>query len=126
MSDLWFYTHAGATHGPVSAVRLRGLIETDGLAPDDLIWPTGVAPMQAVRADAALAFPRTPAVTPDAFVPAPQPVPDWLPELAEALAAVKDLTALPPPSPDAWLPDVRRAENASRSTGTRSNAPGQE
>ncbi len=57
MPDQWYYTHAGATCGPVSGVQLRGLIETDGIAPDDLVWPVGVAPSQAIRADAALAFP---------------------------------------------------------------------
>ena len=34
------------------------------------------------------------------------PVPDWLRELADAQAAVGDLTRLPPPPPASWLPDV--------------------
>ena len=71
------------------------------------IWPDGVPVAHAVLEEAALAFPRSPTATPDTFVPAPQPVPDWLPELAEALAAVKDLAALPPP--DSRSLDSRRA-----------------
>lgn len=126
MSDKWHYTHAGATHGPVSGAQLRGLIETDGIAPDDLIWPADVAASQAVRADAALAFPTPAAVEALDYQPAPPPLPPWLPELAAALAAVKDLAALPPPSPGAWLPYVRRAEDAARPTGAGPKAPGQE
>jgi len=38
------------------------------------------------------------------------PEPDWLRELAAALATGHDLSALPPPAPGHWLPDVRRAE----------------
>lgn len=94
----------------MSGVRLRGLIETDGIAPDELIWPAGVAPIHAVRADAALGFPPLAPVRPEDFQPASPPPPEWLRELA-----VKDLTALPPPPAAAWIPDVRRAEQVSGS-----------
>jgi len=114
MSDQWYYTHAGATHGPVSGLQLSALIETDGLAPDDLIWPAGVAPTHAVRADAALAFPPSAPVRPEDFQPAPPPPPEWLRELAEAFSAGGEVASLPPPSPASWLADVRLAEQARR------------
>jgi hypothetical protein len=115
MPDRWYYTHAGTTHGPVSGVQLRGLIETDGIAPDGLIWSVGVAASQAVRADAALAFPAAAAVEPTDFQPAPPPPPpEWLHGLAEALAACGDVANLPPPSAQAWLPDVRDAKQKAR------------
>jgi len=114
MSDKWYYTHAGATRGPVSGVQLRGLIEIDGLAPGDLIWPDGASPGLAVRADAAMAFPTAAVVEAKDYQPLPPPAPDWLPELDQALAAVQDLTALPPPRPADWIADVRRAETMSR------------
>src|SRR5450755_4314330 len=115
MPDRWYYTHAGATHGPVSGVQLGGLIETDGIAPDDLTWSVGVAASQAIRAGAALAFPAATAVEPTDFQPAPPPPPpDWLHRLAEALAACGDVANLPPPPAQTWLPDLRRAEQPSR------------
>jgi hypothetical protein len=95
-------------------MQLRALIETDGLAPEDLIWPAGASPAEAIRADAALAFPTAVAVEPTAFQPAASPPPEWLRELKEALAAGGDLVDLPPPDAKSWLADVGRAEQKSR------------
>ena len=125
MSDRWYYTHGGATHGPVSGVKLRGLVETEGILPDDRIWPEGVDPREAIRAEAAMAFPTPAPIAPEDFEPAPR-LPDWLPELAAALTAVGNLTSLPPPRADVWLPDVSRLENESRPAGNGPKAPGHE
>jgi hypothetical protein len=51
---------------------------------------------------------------PTTAAPAATPSPEWVGELAEVLAKVRDPAALPNPPPTAWMPDVARAEQASR------------
>jgi hypothetical protein len=114
MPDKWFYQHDGAVHGPVSALQLRGLVGTGGLDRADLIWAQSVKAVAAVRADAALVFPSPAPVEPRDFEPAPAPVPEWVRELKEAITAGGDVANLPPPSAQAWLPDVRDAEQKAR------------
>jgi hypothetical protein len=107
VSDQWRYTHAAGVYGPVSGDELRRLVQTGGLGPEDMIWPEGGNPLEAVPALAALRFPRRTPVDPVDEAP---DLPEWLPELAAALASGEDLAALPCPPPAAWLPDVRRTE----------------
>jgi serine/threonine protein kinase len=102
MADQWYYTHKGITHGPVSGVKLRRLVENLGVVSDDLIWPAEVAPSQAVRADSILALPTSVSTAP----------PAWLRELADAGSAVDEMATLNPPPALSWLADVRRAEQA--------------
>ena len=110
MADRWNYTHDDAVHGPVSGAELRGLVEKGGLAPADLIWPEGGDRRQAIRADAALAFPAPVPLAAPVSVSAPSQATDWLAGLAAAVATGGDLAALPPPPAAAWLSDVRRIE----------------
>ena len=115
MADRWYYTHHDAVHGPVSGAALRGLIEKGGLSPADHIWPEGGDRRQAIRADAALAFPApvpVPLASPVAES-APSQATDWLAGLAAAVATGGDLMALPPPPAVAWLSDMRRIEQPS-------------
>ena len=56
MSDKWFYQHAGAVHGPISAEQLLDLVDTGGLHRDDLIWPECIDAVAALPAEAALKF----------------------------------------------------------------------
>jgi protein phosphatase len=104
MADRWYYTHAGQTHGPVTAAALRQLAAGGRLAPTDPVWPEGGDAARAVQAQAAMQFPASPA--------AGAPVPDWLndvrgqepmtPPAAEILPAAGG-------SPE-WLQDVQQAE----------------
>ena len=110
MSDQWYYTHAEAIYGPVSAEELRRLVVTGNLLPADLVWPAGFDPTAAAPAEAALQFPTPASTEPAVADPLPESLPEWLPELAAALAAVDDLATLPTPLPESWLSDVRRAE----------------
>ena len=114
MSDRWFYQHANAVHGPVSAEQLLDLVESGGLLRDDLIWPESIDAVAAIPAESALKFPAAAPADTAALPRSPRSAPDWLPELAQALAAVQDLTKLPPPRPADWIADVRRAESMSR------------
>jgi hypothetical protein len=114
LSDKWYYTHASATHGPASAMHLRGLVETKGLHRDDLIWPESLDAVAAIPAEAALAFPTPAQVEPRDFEPAPAPAPEWVRELRDAIAAGGDVANLPPPSAQSWLPDVRDADKRHR------------
>jgi hypothetical protein len=111
VTDQWYYTHAGAVHGPVAGAELRRLARSGGLLPGDLVWPAGWQPRNGVPAEAALRFHETPPADPLAGIDSP-PLPDWLPELAAAQASGEDLAALPSPPPAAWLPDVSRAEES--------------
>ena len=117
MADRWNYTHDDAVHGPVSGAELRGLVEKGGLAPADLIWPEGGDRRQAIRADAALAFPAPVPLAAPVSVSAPSQTTDWLAGLAAAVATGGDLMALPPPPAAAWLSDMRRIEQPGRGTG---------
>ena len=113
MRDKWHYTHGEKVYGPASGKQLWQQIATGQMDLDDLIWPAGMGMSSAVRAEAVLAF-QTRARETTTNAPS-LPAPEWLPELALALAAVKDLTALPPPPPQAWIPDVSSAEETAHS-----------
>jgi hypothetical protein len=117
MSDKWFYQHANAVHGPVSAEQMLDLVERGGLVRDDLSWPESIEAVAAIPAESALKFPTAAPAETAALPRSPKPAPDWLPELAQALAAVQDLTKLPPPRPEDWIADVRRAEQSARPAG---------
>jgi hypothetical protein len=111
MTDQWYYTHAEGVHGPVTGADLRRLAHSGGLLPTDLIWPVGWEPLDGVPAEAALRFPEAPPADPLGGV-VPPSFPNWLPELAAALASGEDLASLPSPPPHLWLPDVSRAEGS--------------
>ncbi len=113
MADQWFYSHAAAVHGPVSGDDLRRLAHTGGLIPEDLVWPVGWDPLNAIPAEAALRFPEPPSIEPVPGKPPPPPFPAWLPDLAAALRAGTDPAGLSTPPPASWLADVRRAEEGS-------------
>jgi len=89
MSDLWYYTQADQTLGPVSAAQLRQLAAAGKLEATDLIWPEGKDRAQGVPAQAAIDF-STPA--PPASSGAVQP--DWLDDVRAAEAKPS-----PPPLP---------------------------
>jgi hypothetical protein len=110
VSDQWYYLHAQAVHGPVSGDELRRLVGTGGLLPEDLVWPVGWDPLNGIPAEGALKFPEPLPVNPVGPGPAP-PLPQWLPDLAKALSAGDDPAALPIPSAETWLADIRSAEN---------------
>jgi hypothetical protein len=110
MSEGWYYNHAGAIHGPVSADELRRLAWTGGLLPADLIWAAGVDPTAAVPAEAALALEPAPLAQPVHADPPTTPLPEWVHELAEVLADVRDATTWPNPPPTSWLSDVQPDE----------------
>ncbi len=112
MSDQWFYSHAHAVHGPVSGDDLRRLAHSGGLVPEDLVWPVGWEPLNAIPAEAALRFPEPPPLDRAASEAPRPPFPSWLPDLAAALWSGADPATLPVPAAEAWLADVRRAENA--------------
>ncbi len=115
MSDTWFYTHAGAVHGPVSTEQLLRLAATGGLRPDDRIWPESVDPAAAVLAEAALVFPSpVPAGTPR--LPPTASLPEWVRALTDAGLDVPALESLANPPARAWLDDVRRLEQTPRRT----------
>ena len=114
VSDNWFYTHAGASHGPVSTERLLGLVGTGGLLPDDMIWPESVPATAAIRAEAALTFPSPAPAVPMAFPVQPSPLPEWVRALTNAGVDVPTLESLANPPARAWLDDVRRLEQARR------------
>jgi serine/threonine protein phosphatase PrpC len=129
MSDLWYYTQADQTLGPVSAAQLRQLAAAGKLEATDLIWPEGKDRAQGVPAQAAIDF-STPA--PPASSGAVQP--DWLDDVraAEAKPSPPPLPSptrgegetgapagLPAHTPQGegrgggapdWLDDVRKAE----------------
>jgi uncharacterized protein DUF4339 len=111
VTDRWFYTHGKAVHGPVSGSDLRRLAYAGGLLPTDRVWPAGRHPHEGVPAEAAIPFPDAPTSDPLAGI-VPPPLPDWLPDLAAAVASGADLADLPSPPPEAWLPDVGRAEGS--------------
>jgi protein phosphatase len=106
MSDLWYYTHADQTLGPVSAAQLRQLAAAGQLDATDLIWPEGKDRTQGVPAQAAIDFSTTP--TP-AAPPATQP--DWLEDVRAA--EVKPPAQPTQTAPD-WLEDVRTAEEVEK------------
>ncbi len=114
MSDNWFYTHAGAYHGPISTEHLLSLVGTGGLVPDDMIWPESVAPTAAIRAEAALTFPSSAPAVPMGFPVQPSPLPEWVRALTNAGVDVPTLESLANPPARAWLDDVRRLEQAPR------------
>ena len=66
MSDQWYYSHAAGVHGPISGDDLRRLAHTGGLLPEDLVWPVGWEPLDAISAEAALRFPEPPPLDPAA------------------------------------------------------------
>jgi hypothetical protein len=106
VSEMWYYTHANAVHGPVSADELRRLAWTGDLLPVDLIWAAGADPAAAVPAEAALSLSPPPLAKPVHAGPPPAPMPEWVHELAEILATVRDPAAMPNPPPASWLSDV--------------------
>ena len=112
MSEQWYYMHAQAVHGPVSGDELRRLVRTGGLDRVDLVWPAGWDPLDGVPAEAALRFPEPAPADPVGRERAPE-LPAWLPDLAAALAVGDDPAALPNPSPDSWIADIRNAEETS-------------
>ncbi len=77
MSDSWYYcTRAnGKVFGPCSSDDLRRSVRTGALAPEDLLWPAGGDPRDAVPAEAALAFPD---------LGVQDNLPDWLADVAAA------------------------------------------
>ncbi len=114
MSATWFYTHSGATHGPVAAEQLFRLAATGGLLPDDRIWPESVDASAAVLAGAALAFPSS--IPVDSPKTSAAPLPEWVRILTDAGLDIRGLESLPNPTPPAWLDDVRRLEQIPRLT----------
>jgi hypothetical protein len=129
MSQQWYYSLDGHTHGPVATVELTRLVGAGGLPPDALIWPVGLDPSAAIAAAAAIdmvaAANPDPATNPPPAVPhtdalpqppAPQPqvkthlLPKWLDDVREA----ENDTPVPPPKTAAlpkWLADVQEAES---------------
>jgi hypothetical protein len=102
VSRNWFYTHHGQTHGPVSTDEVKRLAANHLLLPDDLLWPEGVDPEQAVSAGAALDYTKP--------LPPTTPAPDWLDDVHKAeLSGLKLLSPSCIPMPD-WLDDIRIAE----------------
>jgi hypothetical protein len=102
VADQWYYKRGEQTHGPVPVSELKNLAATGLLQPDDLLWPEGVDPTEAIAACAALDF--------AALTRVAHPLPDWLSDVEQAPPS----GPLPPPAtspqlPD-WLADVRMAE----------------
>jgi hypothetical protein len=102
VADQWYYKRGEQTHGPVPVAELKTLAATGLLQPDDLLWPEGMDPAEAIAACAALDF--------SALARVAHPLPDWLSDVEQAQPS----GPLPPPAmspqlPD-WLADVRMAE----------------
>jgi hypothetical protein len=106
---------AAAVRGPVSGDDLRRLAQTGSLLPEELVWPVGWEPLNAIPAEAALRFPEPPPLAPAAGEAPRPPFPAWLPDLAAALRSGTDPATLSVPAVEAWLADVRRSENPSSS-----------
>lgn len=104
MTDRWYYTHAGQTLGPVTAVQLRQLAASGLLSPNDLIWPEGGQQGGGVPAQAAIDF-----ATRSPPAPPPQNQPVWLDDIRNAVKTEEKTAS--PGKPD-WLDDVRAAEEA--------------
>jgi hypothetical protein len=102
VTDRWFYTHEGKTHGPVSAAEIKRLAAAGLLLPTDLLWPAGTDPKGAVSVAAAVAA-EPPAPTGPA-------VPDWLGDVALAERSGAAAAVPRPPALLHWLDDIRRIE----------------
>ena len=107
-ADEWYYTQEGRGHGPVSEARLRQLLKSRQLRPNDIIWQEGSN--EKVRVEDVLAAQEGPEEAP-AAPPAP----------AEAAAPAvpptepdrpRDVAASPPAGPAGaprdWREDVRQ------------------
>ncbi len=105
MSSKWYYRHNETVHGPFDAETLRRRAVSGELQRADVLWLEGANPATAVRAEAALAFPPEPAT---------EPLPEWVRELAHVLSDVDGLAKLSSPTPESWLEDVSRHEQADR------------
>src|SRR5947209_18198431 len=99
MARQWFYRRGEQSHGPVPAQELRQLAARGELHADDLLWPDGARPEQAVAAATILPFAGAAPVGPGPAewledvqklqqlgpeplpLPAAQGVPDWVDEL---------------------------------------------
>ncbi|MCZ2343422.1 MAG: DUF4339 domain-containing protein [Bacteroidales bacterium] len=86
MPSQWHYQHNGQPNGPVTAARLKELVDAGGLLPTDLIWKQGMAKWVPARSLKGL-FPDGPVATPEAApVPArvvrsgPPPLPPPRPQ----------------------------------------------
>lgn len=104
MTDRWYYTQNGQSHGPVSGRQLQDLAAKRLLKPQDMVWREGALRQTAVRAEIVADF---------RSAPQPAPVPGWLIDVAQVEAArvrrpiVKAGAAATP----LWLDDVRRLED---------------
>ena len=110
MSDKWYYTHETAIHGPVSGDELHRLVQAGAILPTDMVWPAAASAMVVPARTALLFLKAAPAVTGRVAPASPPAVPDWLPDLAKALESGADRSPPTHPSPEWWLPDVRRGE----------------
>ncbi len=92
--------------------RPAGAVPTE--YPPALASPVPVAVPITVPIGASKSTPAPVRAKATTAAPATNPSPEWVDELAEVHAQVRDPAALPNPPPTAWMPDVARAEQASR------------
>jgi hypothetical protein len=110
MPDEWYYTQEGRGRGPVSEARLKELLDTGQLRPNDILWKEGIT--QKIKVESLFAAreqPEAPPAPAEAAPPAAPPpaVPDWLGDVAGAEQARAAGRQLPPESqPLDWLKDV--------------------
>jgi uncharacterized membrane protein len=88
MADLWHYSHAGKTHGPVSLIKLEQLATIGELYAADPVWRDGEdarRSMEAISVVNVEAFGRVQAEVEEGLTaqpPAVQSTPDWLTDVA--------------------------------------------
>ena len=97
MTNLWYYSHAGITHGPLTQQQVKEHVAQKKIAENDLVWQGSPEPKNAVAAKSILEFSPAP----------PQAVPDWLGDVAKAES--KGPAPVPVPSHESpeWLEDLR-------------------
>lgn len=123
MSDLWFFTHAGLTCGPVPAGKLDELIAKGLLRDEEQVWLEGIDVQISVQSyrdvNRGGSLPTLVGALRQSGPPRVSPAPDWLADVraAERLAASSPtiplrgqdgLTSLPPD----WLEDIRQIEQS--------------
>src|ERR1700752_3522342 len=93
----WFYTHAGTTHGPLSAEEMSARAAQGKIARTDLVWQEGSRPEDGMQAEAVLEIKEAEAAE----------LPDWL----EDVRACQKIGPEPPPQPNTetpdWIEDLR-------------------
>src|SRR5262245_51232335 len=114
MVDWWYFTLAGQTRGPATAVEITNLASAGILGPDEYVWPEGCGVQ----------------ITVQTFIGLNQAgnLPDWLADVIEAeslraktvASAPKESTTTLAPTPKTpdWLDDVRQAEGVAQTLGT--------